>query len=165
MDKLLTLGIDPWAIVVYLGNTGLIIVILTLLVYKPLIKILDKRREVISSSLDEAQNMQAAFEKKLSETEAEAKKAEENFRSELAKLKAYADEKRSELLSEMEQTRNQMLSKTEEEIRERKATLLKEAEKEIKLLMAKIILDIVEHKVPENVIEESITSGWKKYSH
>ncbi len=165
MDKLLTLGIDPWAIVVYLGNTGLVIVVLTLLVYKPLIKILDKRREIISSSMDEAGNLQAAFEKKLAETEAQTKEAEEKFRTELAKLKAYTEEKRAELIAEMEQTRNAMLSKAEEEILRRKEALLKDAEKDIKLLMAKIILDIVENKVPDNVIEESIASGWKKYSH
>ncbi len=165
MDKLLTLGIDPWAIVVYLGNTGLVIVILTLLVYKPVIKILDKRREVISNSMDEAANLQSAFEKKLAETERQTKEAEEKFRDELAKLKAYTEEKRKELFAEMEQARTAMLNKTEEEIRERKAGLLKDAEKDIKLLMAKIILDIVENKVPENVVEESIQSGWKKYSH
>lgn len=165
MDKLLTLGIDPWAMLVYLGNTGLIIAVLTFLVYKPLMKTLDKRRDIISSSIDEAANLQKTFEKKLAETESQAKEAEQRFRDELAKLKTYTEEKRKELFAEMEQARNTMLNKTEEEIRERKAALLKEAEKDVKALMAKIILDIVENKVPENVITESITSGWKKYSH
>lgn len=165
MDKLLTLGIDPWAMLVYLGNTGLIIAVLTFLVYKPLMKTLDKRRDIISSSIDEAANLQKTFEKKLAETQSKAKEAEDNFREELAKLKTYTEEKRKELFAEMEQARNAMLNKTEEEIRERKAALLKEAEKDVKALMAKIILDIVENKVPENVITESITSGWKKYSH
>ncbi len=165
MDKLLTLGIDPWAIVVYLGNTGLIIAVLTYLIYKPVLRILDKRREIIASGLDEAQNLQSIFEKRLAETEAQGKEAEEKFKHELEKLKSYTEEKRSELLAEMERSRNDMLSKAEEEIRKRKDSLLKEAEKDIKMLMAKIILDIVENKVPENVIEESIASGWNKYSH
>lgn len=165
MDKLLTLGIDPWAIVVYLGNTGLVIAVLTYLIYKPVLRILDKRREIIASGLDEAQNLQAIFEKRLAETEAQGKEAEEKFRHELEKLKSYTEEKKAELLADMERSRNEMLTKADEEIRKRKDSLLQEAEKDIKMLMAKIILDIVENKVPENVIEESIASGWNKYSH
>lgn len=164
MDKLLTLGIDPWAIVIYLGNTGLIIAVLTYLLYKPILGILDKRREIISSSMDEASRLQSAFEKTLEEAEEKNKATEQRLKEELENMHKYTETKRAELMAEIDKTRTEMLEKTNMEIAKKRESLLSDAEKDIKALMAKIILDIVENKVPEAVISESITSGWKKYS-
>lgn len=164
MDKLLTLGIDPWAIVIYLGNTGLIIAVLTYLLYKPILGILDKRREIISSSIDEASKLQSAFEKTLEKAEEKNKATEQRLKEELENMHKYTEAKRAELMAEIDKTRTEMLEKTNMEIAKKRESLLSDAEKDIKTLMAKIILDIVENKVPEAVISESITSGWKKYS-
>ena len=57
-----------------------------------------------------------------------------------------------------------MIQKAQTEIDTKKANIIKEAEEQVKGLMVKIILDIVENKVPANVIEESMNSAWKKFS-
>lgn len=163
MEKLLTLGIDPWAIIFYIGNTGIVVIILTYLIYKPVIRILDKRRDMIANSIDEAQNLQEAFEKKVAETEAKQKQTEAELKEELRKLEKYIETKRAELVAEMEQARSEAMERAHKEIEERKSNMINEAEGEVKALMTRIILDIVENKVPEDVIQGSINSAWKKY--
>lgn len=163
MEKLLTLGIDPLAMLIYLANTGVLLGTLTYLLYKPILKILDKRRDMIASSIDEAKHLQEVFEKKLAESEENRKKTETELKEELAKLHKYTEEKRAELTAEMEKSRIEMMEKAQKEIEAKKDGLIKDAEKEIKVIMTRIILDIVENKVPEAVIQDSITSSWKHY--
>lgn len=163
MEKLLTLGIDPMAIVVYLANTGLIILILAKLLYKPVLKILDKRRDIIQNSLDEAKNMQQSFESKITQLEKEKHETEAKLEQQVEKMHKFAEEKRAELIEEMEEARAGMLKKTQTEIDARKQELIKDVEKEVKTLMARIILEVVENKVPEEIIQESIGSAWKQH--
>lgn len=164
MDKLLSLGIDPWQMLLYLVNTGIIVVLLTVYLYKPILKFIDKRREQIIKSIDESKHLQETFEQKLEESERKRKENEAELKEQMANLHKFTEEKRKELTAEMEKARMEMMQKAHKEIEDKKTTLISEAEKEVKMLMSKIILDIVENKVPENVIEESISSAWKQYN-
>ncbi len=163
MEKLLTLGIDPMAIVVYMANTGLVLFVLTKLLYKPVLAILDKRRELIKNSMEEAAGLQKAFEDKLADVETQKNATEAELKEEIANLHKYTEQKRAELQTEMDQARTEMMRKAQEEVDAKKAGLIKEVEDQVKVLMGRIILDIVENKVPEKVIEESISSSWKQY--
>ncbi len=163
MDKLLSLGIDPWSILLYLLNTGLLLIVLTYLLYKPILKFLDQRKKQIIDSIEESQRLQETFEKKLEESESKRKATELELKEDINNLHKFTEEKRKELVAEMEEARSEMMKKTQIEIDQRKEALIKEAEQEVKALMTRIILDIVENKVPEKVIEESIESSWKQY--
>ena len=164
MDKLASLGIDPWSMLLYLINTGTVLVILTYFLYKPILKYVDQRRKTIKDSIEEAQKLQETFEKRLEESEKKRQAAEDEFKSEIEQLHKYTDQKKAELISEMEVARGKMMQKAQSEIDEKKAQIIKDAEKEVMSMMTKIILNIVENKVPANVIEESVKSGWKAYN-
>lgn len=164
MDKLLTLGIDPWQMLLYLVNTGVIVVILTVYLYKPILRFIDKRRDQIISSIEESKHLQEIFEKKLEESEKKRRESEEKFKEEMNNLHKFTEEKRKKLVGEMEKARTDLMQKAHKEIEEKKTALISEAEKEIKILMSRIILDIVENKVPEKVVTESISSAWQKYN-
>lgn len=164
MDKLLSLGIDPWSILLYWINTGLLLAVLTYLLYKPILGFIDKRRQQIIDSIDESKKMKETFEEKLAESEKKREEKEAELKEELANLHKFTEQKRAELTTEMEQARSEMMQKTQKEIDEKKANLIKDAEKDIKALMTRIILEIVESKVPEEVISESISSAWKSYN-
>ncbi len=163
MEKLLTLGIDPLAIVVYLTNAGLLLVVLGRFLYKPILKVLDDRRELISNSIEEAKNLQASYEDQLKASENQRKEAEAALQEELANLKKFSEEKRAELIADMDKARSDLMQKAQDEIDQKKASLIKDAEKEIKVIMTKVILDIVQNKVPETVIQESVQEAWKQY--
>lgn len=163
MDKLASLGIDVWSMVLYLLNTGVLLVVLVYLLYKPINQFLEKRQKQITDSIDEAQKLQEKFEKELEKSHAEREKTESELRDELSKLQKFTDQKRAELVAEMEQAKAAMMQKAQNEIDKKKDNLIKDAEGDIKELMTKIILEIVENKVPEDVINDSIQSAWKKY--
>lgn len=163
MDKLLNLGIDPWSILLYILNTGVVLAVLTYYLYKPILKFIDQRRAQIISNIEEAQNLQKNFEAKLAESEKRRQEVETELQEEIVKLQKYTEEKRNQMIAEMEQARNDLIQKTNQEITEKKAALIKEAEKEILDIMRKVILGIVEHQIPENVIQQSVESAWKQY--
>jgi F-type H+-transporting ATPase subunit b len=88
------LGIDPGALLAYLVNFGVLVVLLYLFAYKPILKMLDQRSERIKGSLEEADRVrqeageqQAAMQRTLDEGRqagqrvlAEAREAAEAYR-------------------------------------------------------------------------------------
>jgi F-type H+-transporting ATPase subunit b len=165
IDQLANLGIDWHSIVLYLANTAVLLDVLTKFLYKPILKFLDERKAQIEKSIQEAQTLQLEFEKKLKESEADKQAVEAELRSEIQNLKKFIDQKRAEMVAEMDAKRAEMMQKAQAEITERKATLLKEAEADVMALMTRIVLDIVQNKVPEKVIQDSIHSAWKDYNN
>lgn len=162
MEALAKLGIDFKSILLYVVNFGILFFILTYYLYKPALKILDQRRDIIAGSLREAEKLKTELEKKEKQLERERKTAEEKLRQEMEKLNKFTEEKRAELIKDMEIKRAQMLEQTSSEIEQKKSQILKEAEKEIARIIKKTVLYIVHNKVPEKVIEESIEEAWKK---
>lgn len=163
MDRLSQLGIDLWSIVIYIANTGVVLAILTYFLFKPILKFIDSRRKQIADSIEEANLLREEFGKKLHTSEVEKKKMEAELRQEMQNLQKFLETKRIELVSEMETVRTDMMRKAQEEIDARKESLIKDTEKEVMAIMTRIILEIVQNKVPENVIQESIHESWKQY--
>lgn len=164
MDKLLALGIDPGAMLIYLLNSAVLIALLTYFFYRPMIKFIDDRRAKIQGSIDEAERLRNEFKKELDKVEEDKAAAEAELKAELDKLRSFTEEKRTELLAEMEAARSTMMEKAQAEIDQKKESLIKEVEADVMKLMTRIILDIVENKVPEDVIEGSIKTAWKNAS-
>ncbi|MFT7183935.1 MAG: F-type H+-transporting ATPase subunit b [Oceanicoccus sp.] len=164
MDKLASLGIDLSKIVFYLVNVGLLLVLLQHFLYKPLLTFIDQRRKHIADSIEESNRLRSEFEKTLTQAKTDRETSEETLREELAKLKRFTEEERAKLITDMDAARTEMMRKAQGEIDQKKDNLLKDAEKDVKALMSKIILDIVQNKVPEKVIQESIQDSWKQYS-
>jgi F0F1-type ATP synthase membrane subunit b/b' len=79
MDGLSKLGIDLWSIGVYLANAGLMLFVLSYLLYKPVLGFMDRRRDEIRKSLDEARLLKDELDKKSEE----ASKAQSRFENEL----------------------------------------------------------------------------------
>lgn len=164
MDQLASLGIDLGSILFYMVNTGVLLAVLTYLLYKPLFRVIDERRKHIADSIQESNRLQAEFGKTLEQAKLDREASEEQLREDLARLKKFIEEERAKLTEEMDSARTAMLQKAQEEIDQKKAKLLKDAERDVMALMSKIILDIVQNKVPEKVIQESIEDAWKHYT-
>lgn len=163
MEGLATLGIDPLSILLYLLNTGLLLVVLIYVLYKPILRYLDERRDQIRRSVHEAQILKEELDKKSAEAQEASQKAEETLKREMENLRKFTEEKRAELTAEMEAARTEMLSKADADITRRKEELLKDAEKATVDLIKKIVLHIVQNKVPEEVVEASIKDAWKQF--
>lgn len=163
MEALATLGISPMSILLYLINLGSVLLVLIFLIYKPLLAFIDKRRKQIADSIEEAKILRDEFDKTLEKSEKEKKDTEAKFRQEMANLKKYVEEKRTELNKEMEKARADMMAKAQTEIDEKKTLIMKDAEAATMDLIKKVILEIVQNKVPEKVVQESIKEAWHQY--
>lgn len=163
MDGLLKLGIDPWAILTYVVNTGVLLAVLTYVLYKPLMKFLDQRRDQIISSVDEARLLKEQLDVKSAETQAAQTKFEADLKKETENLRKFLEERRVDLDKEMSAARTEMLQKAQTEIDHKQAEMIKDVEAALLTLMKKIILDIVQNKVPEEVVQASIHDSWKAY--
>lgn len=164
MEGLAKLGIDPMSILLYLLNTGLLLIVLIYVLYKPILKFLDARRDQIRRSVEEAQILKEELDKKSDEAEKASRHAEETLKREMENLRKFTEEKRAELTAEMENARTELLRKADEDITRRKADILKDAEKSTVELIKKIVLHIVQNKVPEEVVEASIKDAWKQFN-
>lgn len=164
MDVLSKLGIDWWQILLYLVNFGLIVFLLSKFLYKPLLNYLDKRRDLIKQNIEEAENLKKEFERELKEQEAETKKILDQMHEEVAQAKKEAELKAEELLNEAEEERKQIIAETKKQVDIMKERIHDEVEHEIIVRMEQTILDVLQNKVPKDIIKQSIKDTWKQLS-
>ena len=163
MDGLDQLGISLDSILIYLVNYGVLLAVLSYLLYKPINNFTTKRRETIKGQLEQASDIKKEFEQELENLKTEKLAAEKQLQSELKSMKEYISDKKKELLEEIDAKRSQMLVKAQQEIDEAKANMIKEVEKDLLKKMSKIILEILNNKVPAEVITESVSEAWSEY--
>ncbi len=163
MDGLDQLGISLDSILIYLVNYGVLLAVLSYLLYKPINNFTTKRRETIKGQLEQASDIKKEFEQELENLKAEKLLAEKQLQSELKSMKEYISDKKKELLEEIDSKRSQMLEKAQQEIDEAKASMIKEVETDLLKKMSQIILEVLNNKVPAEVITESVSEAWAEY--
>jgi F0F1-type ATP synthase membrane subunit b/b' len=163
MDGLDQLGISLDSILIYFVNYGVLLAVLSYLLYKPINNFTTKRRETIKGQLEQASDIKKEFEQELENLKTEKLAAEKQLQSELKSMKEYISDKKKELLEEIDAKRSQMLVKAQQEIDEAKANMIKEVETDLLKKMSKIILEILNNKVPAEVITESVSEAWSEY--
>ena len=163
MDGLDQLGISLDSILIYLVNYGVLLAVLTYLLYNPIRNFTTKRRETVISQLEEAEMIKKEFATQLENLKAEKLETESKLQSELESMRSFVYEKKKELISEMETERRTMLDKAAQEIAEAKEQMVSEVEVELQKKMSQIILEVISNKVPKEVITESVTEAWSEY--
>ena len=163
MDGLDQLGISLDSILIYLVNYGVLLAVLTYLLYNPIRNFTTKRRETVISQLEEAEMIKKEFATQLENLKAEKLETESKLQSELESMRSFVYEKKKELISEMEAERRTMLDKAAQEIAEAKEQMVSEVEVELQKKMSQIILEVISNKVPKEVIAESVTEAWSEY--
>ena len=163
MDGLDQLGISLDSILIYLVNYGVLLAVLSYLLYNPIRNFTTKRRETIVNQLEEAEMIKKEFTTQLENLKAEKLETEKKLQTELDSMRSFVTEKKKELISEMEAERKKMLEKTAQEIAEAKEQMVSEVEVELQKKMSQIILEVISNKVPKEVISQSVTEAWSEY--
>src|SRR5437868_6054235 len=88
MEILQTLGVEPKLLIAQVVNFVLVLVVLRLLLYKPILKMLDERKKRIAESMAQAQTIQERFEKLEQEQEKIRKDAHAQAATIIAEAKA-----------------------------------------------------------------------------
>lgn len=132
MEQLLeAFGIDGKLLLAQLVNFGVLFIALTWLLYKPVMKTLDERREKVAKGVLDAE----AAEKKLAEADDEAtsrvKAADTEAEGIVASAREAATSEKSRIVKEAEERAEALAKDAEARAEETAAKALRESEKEI----------------------------------
>lgn len=161
MEVLQKLGIDGWSVLLYVVNMGILLGVLTKLLYRPLLKMMDERRDTIRKNLEESELLKVKF---LEESTRQAKETKDllmKMQSEVSATKAQAEVRAKELIAEADVRREQMLEEARRQVKETEDGLLKEVEKEIHKRIEQTILHVLKNKIPADVVKSSVQAAWK----
>jgi len=161
MEALQKLGIDGWSVLLYLVNMGILLGVLTKLLYKPLLRFMDERREIVRKNLQETELLKAKFEEESKRQTQETKDLLTKMQSEVAAAKAQAEVRAKELIAEADARREQMLEEARRQVDETKKGILKEVETETQKRIEQTILHVLKNKIPAEVVKSSVQAAWK----
>lgn len=152
MEKL---GIEPSLLVAQIVNFVIIVVFLNVLLYKPILKMLEKRKKKIEEGLDLTEKMRAEWEK----MEMKKTKLMNEAKNETIKLideaKKQAKAEQQEILEETRKKAEEILEKAKKEIEEQKNMMEKQVRKDAvdiavalaKRLLSQIMTNDLQHEV------------------
>jgi F-type H+-transporting ATPase subunit b len=154
------LGINLGYLISQIINFVLLLVILRVFLYKPIVNMLDKRREKIRTDLEEAENARSQAEAARQEYEKQLEEAREERRSILAQAREQADKMREEMLDKARGEAQDLVAKTEDEMETLRRQALAGAQDEIvELAMAaagKVVGEALDTKAHRRLIQEFI---------
>jgi F-type H+-transporting ATPase subunit b len=154
------LGINLGYLISQIINFVLLLVILRVFLYKPIVNMLDKRREKIRTDLEEAENARSQAEAARQEYEKQLEEAREERRSILAQAREQADKMREEILDKARGEAQGLVAKTEEEMEALRRQALAGAQDEIvELAMAaagRVVGESLDAKAHRRLIQEFI---------
>ncbi|MDP3985192.1 MAG: F0F1 ATP synthase subunit B [bacterium] len=162
MEALQSLGINLWSVLLYLINVGILLVVLTKFLYRPLFKFMDERRETIRRNLAEAETLRSAFQKEIALREREITDTRRELQVELAEAKRHAEIQAKALISEAQQEKERLVDEARAQIEAMKQKLVSEVEADLIDRMSRITMQVLSHKVPEAVVAESVSDSWKE---
>lgn len=156
MDALTSLGIDLKLLIAQVINFGILLFILTKFLYKPLIKILDERKQKIAQGLEDSRKAQeqlaeadSASKKQISESVAQANVIIEKAKKE-AELEAMQIIEKAKLKASEVINRATELSKRQEE------EIMKKVRIRIAGLVGAAFEKIAEEKADSSSIDRAI---------
>ena len=150
-------SIDPGTIVFTLINTLIIFIIFRVFLYKPVCKILDKRKEMAAAEISEAQKAKEAAEK--AEQEYTARLADaKNEAAEIVKQATLRAQKREEeIVTEATQKAADIRAKAEENIEREKQRAITEIKDEISDIVVMAAGKVVEKEISAKDNEDIIS--------
>ena len=161
MEALAKLGIDGWGLLLYLVNFGILFLLLKRFVYKPLLKVLDDRKNRIKDDVERATFMREEL-KKEREEEAGARKARlEELDERVKEAKKVARDEAKRLLNEAESQRDAILTQASKAADETIAATIADAEKEILDRVKRVVSHVLEENIPQDVVAESVQKSFK----
>ena len=162
MEGLANLGIDIWGLVLYLVNFGLLALILTKFLYKPLLKVLDTRSSTIRENLEESERLKREFESEMQKRKAESDEVLKHMRLELEGTRREAEARAKAVLAEAKHEREALLAETQERVTEMKRRLVTDVEADLLQKMEQIVVSVIDERSNQDDLRASIERAWKQ---
>jgi|CXWL01.1.fsa_nt_gi F-type H+-transporting ATPase subunit b len=131
MEMLNTLGVDWSVLIAQAINFAVLLAALTYLLYKPILRMIDERRERVKQSMDHA----ATLEKRVSEMEQDRKnrmkEIDDQSKEFLLQAKQQADGMKKEILDAAKVEVDHLLEKGRKQLDDERRTLLADMQKTV----------------------------------
>lgn len=138
-DLFSKLGIDWKLLGAQLVNFVILITILYRLLYKPMVDMLQKRKNTISRSLKEAKKIEDDLKNLELTKESEMREARIQSKDIITKAISAAEEQKGRILTETKTTSDKLVNEAKDIIRREKEHMLKDLEKETGSLAALMV--------------------------
>lgn len=161
MELFTKLGINPILLIAQIINFLILFFLFKKFLYKPILGILEKRRNYIKDSMKKAD--EAVRKEKEMEKEREKKLRELRVRSEeiINKAKSAAESRRKEITEKAEQEAQEILDKAKKEIASEKEKIIKEVKlrtADLTLLATSQVLKKgIDAKLQQKLIQEALS--------
>jgi len=165
MQQLSALGIDITSLIVYLINFGLIYIIVSKLISKPIIDILEKRKSEIENNLNEANRLREEMLEEKNKFESEKERIRTEFDIELEKFESSIQEKSKQLEIENQKAREEIIQKALSEQRQMKENIFKIVQEDLLNSYSAIISKVLKDKADAQTVQESIQSSWESFKN
>jgi F-type H+-transporting ATPase subunit b len=156
-----SLGIDLTSLIIYLVNFGILYLIISKLLSKPILDLILKRTETIKNNLSEAERLKQEIQKEKEEFENQKKKMREEMNLEMRKFKEALEQKNLYIEKEMNEKREKLMDEARIEIKNKKNEIYSEMQDDILLLVSKVVKNFIKEEVSESTIKNSVKEVWK----
>ena len=153
-------GINAWLLAAQIVNFGLVVFVLYKLAYKPILKVLDDRREKIENSLKQAEAVEHRTEELEKEVDAKLKKAKKEADAIVAEAREVAEKSRNDLMVKTNNEVTKMMEKAKQDIENQKERMMDDIKQYVVqtslLVVEKILSEKLDKGTQEKLVQESL---------
>lgn len=145
------LGFDFSIIIAYLINFALLLVILRAFAYKPVLAMLEKRKQEIANGLDAANKVKVEAERERAKFQADLEQARRSSQEEATKIAQVTAGMREQILAEAHKEAEEIKAKARAEMQAERQAM----EAELRRQIAGLTVDLTRKVVSKNIDEKT----------
>ena len=131
MELLSTLGLNWSALVAQLINYGILLVALTFLLYRPILRLLDERSARIAKSMEDSKKIEQKLKDIEKDRAAAMKELDQKASAILAEAKKQADVSKAEMMQSAQQEVSALLERGKKQLEDEKRKMVADLEKTV----------------------------------
>ncbi len=158
MDALNKLGINLGLLIAYTANVVLLIIILRAVAYKPILGLLDRRRERIAEGLNNARRAEEALASAESDRQALLDEARAEAQRIISEARSRADDQAKQIVSEAQEEARRLRQKAQEEAAAERDLALADMREQIVSLSIAAAGHLMGKSVDEKTARQTVTA-------
>lgn len=168
MELIDKLGIDLKLLLAQIVNFLILLFILTKLIYKPILNLLDKRKKMIEKNVEDTKKIEERLEKLEKDKEKILSEASQKAITVIEQAKKSAEEEKQKIITNGKKEISSLAERYRAQLQEEKAKIVQEVKKDVASLIIKSSEKIIrkqfnkdDQKRLENAIKEELGSTIK----
>ncbi len=165
MDGIAQLGINGIAVLTYIVNFGVIYFIIYKFVIKPLIKWMDARRELITSNINEVQELKKNFETALQKEREEHTEKVNAMIQDMSDAKNRAEVQAQQIIADAQIRKDEIMNQADQEVVLAKKQALDSLEEQLLQKVISITLVALRTESSPEKVATIIRQQWKERTY